>query len=89
MNVQDYAVASALLTLFCIGATELVKQAFNRNWKAVVIISVCAVIGALGGAFLLPVIGLAPGLAIGISASGLVTGLQKFGTGTTPLEGVK
>lgn len=87
MNVNDFAVASALLTLFAIGGTELVKQAFNRNWQAVVIISVCAIIGGLGGLFVLPVIGFAPGLAIGLSASGLITGVQKFGNGTTPLEG--
>lgn len=85
MNVADYGVAVALLTLFVIGGTELVKQAFARNWKAVVIIIVASVIGGFGGWLLLPVIGFAPGLAIGLSASGLVTGLQKVGQGTAPL----
>lgn len=85
-DITDITVATALLTLFVVGATELVKQAFARNWKAVVIIVVSAIVGGLGGLFLLPVIGLPVGLAIGLSASGLVTSVQKFGEGTNSLE---
>lgn len=84
MDISNYAVAVSLLTLFVVGGTELVKQAFARNWKAVVIIAVAALIGGIGGVFVLPVIGFAPGLAIGLSASGLITGVQKIGQGTTP-----
>lgn len=87
MDTTDFAVATTLLTLFVVGATELVKQAFNRNWKAVVIISVSALVGGLAGAFLLPVIGLPVGIAVGLSASGLVTTVQKVGQGTTPVVG--
>lgn len=85
-DITDITVATTLLTLFVIGATELVKQAFARNWKAVVIITVSALVGGLGGLFLLPVIGLPVGLAIGLSASGLVTSVQKVGEGTSSLE---
>lgn len=84
-DITDITVATTLLTLFVVGATELVKQAFARNWKAVVIIVVSALVGGLGGLFLLPVIGLPVGLAIGLSASGLVTSVQKVGEGTSSL----
>jgi len=85
MDLSNYAVAAAVLTFLAIGGTELVKQAFARNWKAVVIIIVSTLIGGFGGWILIPVIGLVPGLVIGLSASGLVTGFQKIGQGTTPL----
>ncbi len=87
MDVSDYGIAAGLLTLFVIGGTELVKQAYAKNWKAVTTIVVAALIGGIGGAFLLPVIGFAPGLAIGLSGSGLITGVQKIGQGTTPTAG--
>lgn len=84
-DVNDPTIAVAVLTFLAIGGTELVKQAFALNWKAVVIIVVSTVIGGLGGALLVPVVGGVAGLVVGLSASGLVTGFQKFGTGTTPL----
>lgn len=84
-NVNDPTVAVAVLTFLAIGGTELVKQAFAHNWKAVVIIVVSTVIGGLGGWLLVPVVGGVAGLVVGLSASGLVTGFQKFGQGTTPL----
>jgi len=87
MNLTDYATAVAVLTLLCVGGTELVKQAFARNWKAVVIIAVSTLIGGLGGWLLLPVLGGVVGLTVGLSASGFVTGLQKIGQGTSPLKG--
>jgi len=84
-DVSDPTIAVAVLTFLAIGGTELVKQAFARNWKAVVIIIVSTCIGGLGGEFLVPVVGGVAGLVIGLSASGLVTGFQKIGQGTTPL----
>jgi uncharacterized protein involved in cysteine biosynthesis len=84
MDLTNFAVASGLITFFVIGATELVKQAFARNWKSVVIIVVSAVVGLLCG-LALPVVGVVVGLAIGLSASGLITTVQKVGQGTTPL----
>jgi uncharacterized protein involved in cysteine biosynthesis len=85
MNISDYATAAAILTFLTIGGTELVKQTFARNWQAVVIIIVATLIGGLGGWLLVPVVGGVAGLVIGLSASGLVTGFQKIGQGTTPL----
>ena len=82
MDISNYGTATALLTLFVIGGTELVKQAYAKNWRAVSIIVVAALIGGIGGAFLLPVIGIAPGLAVGLSGSGLITGVQNIGKGT-------
>lgn len=84
-DTSNPTVAVAVLTFLAVGGTELVKQAFARNWKAVVIIVVSTLIGGLGGVFLVPVVGGVAGLAIGLSASGLVTGFQKIGQGTTPL----
>ena len=85
LDVTNPTVAVSLLTFFAIGGTELVKQAFARNFKAVVIIVVSTLIGGLGGWLLLPAVGGVVGLAVGLSASGLVTGFQKIGQGTTPL----
>lgn len=85
MDINDFAVASGLLTLFIIGATELVKQAFNRNWRAVIVISVSALVGGIGALVFFPVIAVPVGIAMGLSASGLVTSVQKFGEGTKSL----
>jgi hypothetical protein len=82
MDITDFTVASALLGLFVVGATELVKQVFARNWYAVVVISISALIGGLAGWLLFPVIGIAVGIGLGLSASGFVTSLQKVGQGT-------
>lgn len=82
-NLADPAIAAAALTFLAIGGTELVKQAFARNWKAVVIIIVSTLIGGLSGWLLLPVIGGTAGLVLGLGASGLVTSAQKVGQGTT------
>lgn len=82
MDITDFGVAGGLLALFVVGTTELVKQAFARNWYAVVVISLSAVVGGLAGWLLFPVIGGAVGIALGLSASGFVTSLQKIGQGT-------
>lgn len=76
-------VAVTLLTTMVIGATELVKRLFDRDYRAAALITVAAVVGGLGGALMFETIGLALGLVIGLSASGIITGIQKFGTGTT------
>ena len=86
MDISDFAVASTLLTLFVVGATEMAKQAFNQNWKSVVIIAVAALVGGFAGAAFFPVIGLPVGIALGLSASGLVTTLQKVGEGTPTVK---
>lgn len=85
LDLGDPVVAASALVFFVIGAVELVKQAFAQNWKAVVIIGVSALVGGFGGLLVLPVIGWVQGMIIGLSASGLVTTVQKTGQGTTPL----
>lgn len=83
--------AVVLLTALVIGSTELVKALFDRNYRSAALIAVSAVVGAIGGWLLLPQIGLVLGIVTGLSASGVVTGLQKIGSGTTsgarPLNG--
>jgi hypothetical protein len=83
--------AVVLLTALVIGSTELVKALFDRNYRTAALIAVSAVVGAIGGWLLLPQIGLVLGIVTGLSASGVVTGLQKIGSGTTsgarPLNG--
>lgn len=90
MDATNVTVAVALLLGMAAGGTEFVRRIFDKDYKAAAIIAVSAVIGYLGGTFLLPVIGPAVGLVTGLSASGYITGLQKFGQGTdsspTPLE---
>lgn len=75
-------VAVTLLTTMVIGATELVKRLYDRDYRGATIIAVAAVIGGLGGAFLFVEVGLALGIVVGLSASGLLTTVQKFGTNT-------
>lgn len=85
LNPETLTTAVFLLTSMVIGGTELVKRAFDRDWRAVVIILVSTAIGGFGGAVLLPSIGLVFGLVIGLSGSGVITGLQKIGNGTPPV----
>ena len=84
MDLTNYAVAAGLITFFAIGGTELVKQAFARNWKSVVIILVSTAIGGLMG-WALPVVGVIVGLSLGLASSGIVTTVQKAGEGTNSL----
>ncbi len=76
-------VAVTLLTTMVIGGTELVKRLFDKDYRAAAIILVAVVIGAIGGVLLFPTVGLALGIVVGLSATGLLTSLQKFGTGTS------
>lgn len=75
-------VAVTLLTTLVIGATELIKRIFDRDYRAACIIAASVLVGALGGSLLFEELGIAIGMVIGLSASGLVTTVQKFGQGT-------
>ena len=86
MDIQDFAVASGLLTLFVVGTVELIKQAFAQNWKAVVTIIGAAAVGGLAGWFFFPVIGLPVGIALGLAGSGFVTTAQNVGKGASSTE---
>lgn len=79
MNITDVTVATGLLTLMVVGATQLVKNLFDRNFRGAVIIAVAALIGGVVGAFVLPVIGFAVGVVAGLSAAGVVTTAQNVG----------
>lgn len=79
LNPELIGTTVFLLTAMVIGGTELVKRAFDRDWRAVVIILVSTAIGGFGGGVLLPSIGLVAGIVIGLAGSGVVTGLQKIG----------
>jgi hypothetical protein len=81
--VATTAVAIGLLTTMVIGATELVKRLFDRDYRASALIGVSAVVGAVAGWLTFPEVGFALGLVTGLGASGLVTTVQKLGTGTT------
>ena len=60
-----------------IGYAQLVRRQFQRDFEAVIIIAGAAAIGV--GLSLLTNHDWTYGLVAGLSASGLVTGLQKFG----------
>jgi len=62
-----------------IGFTQLVKSAFDRDYRTVVIITGAAVIGALAGALRVQGVDIAEGIILGFAASGVVTGLQAAG----------
>lgn len=78
LNTETLGTVVFLLTAMVIGGTELVKRAFDKDWRAVAIIAVSALIGGFGGAILLPAVGLVPGLVIGLSGSGVVTGIKSI-----------
>lgn len=79
MVPETLGTAVFLMTSMVIGGTELVKRLFDRDWRAAVIIVVSTIIGAVGGTLLIPAVGIVSGIVIGLSASGVVTGLQKVG----------
>lgn len=80
---SSVAVALGLLTTMVIGATEFVRRLFDRDFRAAAIIFVSAMVGGVSGVVLFDGVGFALGLVTGLSASGVITGLQKFGSGTT------
>lgn len=78
------AMQVGLLITAVVGATEMVRRAFKKDWEAVVIIAVAALLGGIGACLF---VGFAAvvffyGMAVGLSASGIITGLQKFSQGT-------
>lgn len=79
LNEETLGPALFMLTSMVIGGTELVRRVFRKEWEAVSTIIVAALVGAVGGLFLLPSVGLVPGIVIGLSGSGVITGLQKIG----------
>lgn len=56
-----------------IGFTQLVKSAFDKDYRSVVIIAGSALIGAIAGFFQVEGIDIASGIIAGLAASGIVT----------------
>lgn len=75
------AMQIGLLITAVIGATELIKRAFDKDYKAVVTIIVAALIGGFGAcAFVgFTAVVFFSGLAVGLGASGVVKVAQATG----------
>ena len=75
------AMTAVVITGMVMGASELIKRLFAKDWQTAAIIFVSALIGGIAGAFL----GLMPlqGIAFGLSASGYITLVQHIGKGTS------
>lgn len=71
------AMSALILTGLVMGASELIKRLFAKDWKAAVTIFVAAIIGAIAG----PMMGIMvlQGMAYGLAASGYVTLAQNIG----------
>ena len=72
------AFTALILTGLVMGASELIKRLFNKDWMAAITITVSAIIGGVAGAIL----GLMPlqGIAYGLAASGYITLVQNIGS---------
>lgn len=71
------AMTALILTGLVMGASELVKRLFAKDWKAAVTIVVSATIGGVAG----PMLGITvlQGIAYGLAASGYITLVQNIG----------
>lgn len=71
------AMTALILTGLVMGASELVKRLFAKDWKAAVTITVSAIIGGIAG----PMLGITvlQGIAYGLAASGYITLVQNIG----------
>lgn len=78
MEVFDLdPVAAAILLGMVAGVIELIKRAFEKDWKAVAIIAGAGVTGALVG--LLISVNPLIGAVVGLAASGYITIVQNIG----------
>lgn len=62
-----------------IGFTQLVKSAFDRDYRTCVIIVGAAAIGAIAGFLHIEGVDVPSGIVLGLAASGAITGLQAAG----------
>ena len=74
------AVTTAILLGMVAGVVELIKRAFKKDWKAVIIIAGAGLTGTLVGWL----IGINPliGAVVGLAASGYITIAQNIGDNT-------
>ena len=78
MEVFDLdPVAAAILLGMVAGVIELIKRAFEKDWKAVAIIAGAGITGALVG--LLISVNPLIGAVVGLAASGYITIAQNIG----------
>lgn len=75
MDFASFALVVGLVT----GVVELVKRAFDRDYRAVAIIAAAAVTGGVCGYFGVEGIDVATGLVVGFATSGLVTIATRVG----------
>lgn len=67
-----------LLTTMIVGMVEAVQAGFERDWRTVVTIIFAGAIGALCGWLAVEGLDVPTGIAVGLSASGLVTVAKKI-----------
>lgn len=68
--------ATAVLTGLVAGGVELIKRAFDKDWRSVVTIIVAALIGGLGG--LVFGTNFLVGMVFGLATSGYITIAQNI-----------
>lgn len=68
---------AVILTGLVMGAVELIKRLFDKEWRACAIISGAALVGGISGVLL--GITVLQGIAFGLAASGYVTLAQNMG----------
>lgn len=71
------ALATAVLTGLVAGVVELVKRAFDKDWRAVVTIILAGLVGGLGALYMGT--DFLAGIVFGFAASGFVTIAQNIG----------
>lgn len=62
-----------VVTAMIVGAVELVRRVFMRDWFAVVTILVAVAVGAVCGVYEVEGVDVATGIILGLAGSGLVT----------------
>lgn len=69
--------AAAVLTGLVAGVVELIKRAFDKDWKAVVTIVLAGLVGGLGAIYLGE--DFLAGVVFGLASSGFITIVQNIG----------
>lgn len=77
MELFDDALTATLLIGLVAGVVELIKRAFDKDWRAVAIILGAGITGGVAS-LLLPV-DLVAGIVAGLAASGYITLAQNIG----------
>ena len=75
----------ALLTFFCIGFVKLVDELFSKDWQGAAKVIGSTIVGALV-ALAVPHLSVIEGAALGLSASGVITGFSMIGKSSSVLN---